>query len=170
MYRNLTFFVALSLLVSSAATAETRCAAPTDQAAFDVGALKSELSILAVDCHNEDDYNKFVERYRSELVSQDGVVNAWFKRSYGRSAQPHYDTYITLLANDQSQVGLRQGTEFCPRLKTLFTEVMSLPDSTVLAQYAAAKDLIPSTVGSCEIENPPAVQHHPVRRATRRHR
>lgn len=150
MARHFSIAVCLSVLVSTSVAAQTRCASPTDQSAFDVGALKSELSVLAVSCSDEDDYNKFVERYRSELVARDGVVNAWFKRTYGRSAQPHYDAYITLLANAQSEVGLHQGVDFCPRLTPLFTEAMALPGSTVLAQYAAGKNLIPDAAGSCE--------------------
>jgi hypothetical protein len=144
------FAAAMSLLMSAASAAPTRCASPTDQDAFDVGTLKSELSVLAVGCSNEDGYNQFVERYRTRLVTEDHVVNAWFSRTYGRSAQSHYDSYITLLANEQSQAGLRQGSDFCPRLQLLFTEVMALPDASVLAQYAAAKDLTPPEMGTCE--------------------
>ncbi len=150
MRRTLSLATAMSLLASAAFGAPTRCASSADQAAFDVGTLKSELSVLAVDCGEEDGYNRFVERYRARLVADDHVVNAWFSRTYGRAAQRQYDSYITLLANEQSEVGLRQGSDFCPRLKPLFTEVMALPDATVLPQYAAAKDLMPPEMGACE--------------------
>ncbi len=151
MARPFSLAVCLSVLVSTSVAAQTRCASPTDQSAFDVGALKSELSVLAVSCSDEDDYNKFVVRYRTELVARDGVVNAWFRRMYGsRPAQARYDSYITLLANAQSDVGLHQGTDFCPRMMSLFTEVMALPSSSVLAEYAAGKDLVPDAAGSCE--------------------
>ncbi len=143
-------FMGLGLLFSTAAGAQTRCASPSDQAAFDVGALKSELSVLAVSCSQEDGYNNFVIRYRSELVAKDGVVNAWFRRQYGRAAQTRYDAYITLLANAQSDAGLHQGSDFCPRLTPLFTEVMALPSASVLAEYAAGKDVVPAAAGSCE--------------------
>jgi hypothetical protein len=159
----------MSMLVSAASAAPTRCSSPTDQEAFDVGTLKSELSVLAVGCSNEDGYNQFVERYRTRLVNEDHVVNAWFSRTYGRGAQSHYDSYITLLANEQSQTGLRQGSDFCPRLTMLFKEVMALPDASVLAQYAAAKDLMPPEMGACESE---IVAASPTkgRRSTTRHR
>ncbi len=142
----------MSLLASTVSAAPVRCSSPTDQAAFDVGSLKSELSVLAVGCSNEDGYNQFVERYRTRLVAEDHVVNAWFSRTYGRAAQSHYDSYITLLANEQSQEGLRQGSDFCPRLTMLFKEVMALPDASVLAQYAAAKNLTPPEMGACETD------------------
>ena len=167
MRSTLSFIVAMSLLVSSASAASTRCASPTDQAAFEIGSLKSELSVLAVGCSNEDGYNAFVNRYRSRLVEEDRVVNAWFSRTYGRGAQSHYDSYITLLANEQSQVGLRQGSDFCPRLQQIFTEVMALPDASVLAQYAAAKDLMPPDMGACESEAAVAKSSNRSRRPSR---
>ncbi len=142
--------VGLGLLFSTAAGAQTRCASPTDQSAFDVAALKSQLSVLAVTCNEEDAYNRFVERFRGELVAKDAAVNAWFRRQYGRSAQQHYDAFITLLANAQSDVGLHQGSDFCPRLNMLFTEVMALPSDSVLSEYAAGKDVTPVAAGSCE--------------------
>lgn len=164
--------VSLGLLISTAAGAETACSSPADQAAFDVGALKSELTVLAIACHDQDDYNRFVERYRGELVNGDSVVNGWFKRNYGRTAQSRYDSYITSLANEQANAGQHQGSDFCPRLKVVFSEVMALPDPKLIAQYAAAKDVIPSGAGSCEL--PTQVAESPRGRsssaATRKHR
>jgi hypothetical protein len=163
----------MGMLVSTASAAPTRCSSPTDQAAFDVGTLKSELSVLAVGCSNEDGYNQFVERYRTRLVTEDHVVNAWFAHTYGRAAQSHYDSYITLLANEQSQEGLRQGSDFCPRLTMLFKEVMALPDASVLEQYAAAKDLMPPEMGACESDIVAASStkgRRPTARSTSRHR
>ena len=140
---------AVSLGLLASAQAQTRCTSPTDAAAFEVGALKSELTVLAIDCRIEENYNRFVERYRSELVARDGVVNAWFKRAYGSSAQRNYDAYITLLANEQSVIAQHEGTDFCPRMTAMFAEVMALPDASVLAQYAAAKDVVPAEVSAC---------------------
>ena len=146
---------AAGLLASSAAQAQVRCASATDQAAFDVGALKSEMIVLAETCPAADKtYNAFIERYRPELTSEDRVVNAWFKRAFGKAAQREYDSYITNLINGQSQLGLRQGSNFCPRSEVIFAEAMALPDATVLAEYAAGKDLVPAELGSCTTPPP----------------
>ncbi len=142
--------VATAVLVGMTAAAQARCASPSDQEAFDVGALKSELSVLAVACSNEEDYNHFVERDRSELVRSDGVVNAWFKKTYGRAAQPRYDSYITLLANEQGLKGQHEGSDFCPRQKPIFAEAAIVPVPQ-LAQFAAVKDLLPKDM-ACVIE------------------
>jgi hypothetical protein len=148
-HRKTTFLAVLGLLTASAASAApASCLSPEQQSAFDVGALKSELSVLAVGCSNENEYNRFVEMHRRELLSQDATVNAWFKRTYGKVAQPRYDSYITLLANEQSEIGQKQGSDFCPRLAALFPEVMAVPSAS-LAQYAAAKDLMPADLTPC---------------------
>ncbi len=70
------------------------------------------------------------------------MVNAWFKRSYGRAAQTAYDSYITLQANEQSVSGQHEGSDFCPRCKPVFAEAMAVPVAS-LPQYAAAKNLLP---------------------------
>ncbi len=143
------------MLAANAAQAQVRCASASDQAAFDVGALKSEMIVLAETCPEANTtYNAFVERYRPELLNEDRVVNAWFKRVFGKTAQREYDSYITNLINGQSQIGLKQGSNFCPRSQVIFTEAMALPDATVLAQYAAGKDLVPAELGSCTAPPP----------------
>ena len=150
--------LATAFLMGINAGAQARCSSATDQAAFDVGALKSELSVLAVGCSDEDDYNHFVERDRAELVHEDAVVNAWFKKTFGRAAQPRYDSYITLLANEQSAKGQHEGSDFCPRLKPLFAEAAVVP-VTQLPQYAAAKDLIPLDGMACDVAATPTASH-----------
>ena len=134
--------VATAMMAGLVQSAQAHCTSPNDQAAFEVAALKSELSVLAVACEDDKDYNAFIERARAELVREDAVVNAWFKRTYGRAAQSRYDSYITLQANEQSVAGQHKGSDFCPRNKQEFTEVMAVPVAS-LPQYAAGKDLFP---------------------------
>jgi hypothetical protein len=141
--------VCLGLFASAAAQAQTVCTSPAEEEAFQIGALKSELTVLAIGCKTEEAYNSFVMRYRAELVAKDNVVNAWFRHAYGRDAQKNYDAYITLLANEHSEQAQREGGDFCPRLLVMFKEVMALPSSTVLAEYAEAKDVVPAAVGAC---------------------
>ncbi len=139
----------LGLFASAAAQAQTVCISPAEEDAFQIGALKSELTVLAIGCKTEEAYNSFVERYRPELVAKDAVVNAWFRHTYGGAAQKNYDAYITLLANEHSEEAQREGTDFCPRMLTMFKEVMALPSATVLAEYAETKDVVPAAVGAC---------------------
>ncbi len=132
----------LAAMALLAGSAQAHCTAAADESAFDVGALKSELSVLAVACGEDESYNGFVTRDRTELVRQDGVVNAWFKRTYGKTAQAKYDSFITSQANEQSIAGQHEGNQFCPRLKPVFAEVAAVPLAQ-LPEYAAAKNLSP---------------------------
>ena len=145
--------VAAAVFAGMSVGAQAHCTSPTDQAAFEVGALKSELSVLAVGCADETDYNSFVERDRAELVKEDAVVNAWFKKTYGKAAQAKYDSYITLLANEQSVKGQHEGSDFCPRLKPVFSEAAVVPVN-LLPQYVAAKDVLPIDM-ACDVPASP---------------
>ncbi len=131
-----------AMVIGGAGAASAHCASAAEQSAFDVAALKSELSVLAVACQDDNEYNAFVERDRAELVREDGLVNGWFKKSFGRAAQTRYDSYITLQANEQGLAGQHEGSDFCPRLKPVFSEVMAVPVDE-LPEYAAAKNLMP---------------------------
>jgi hypothetical protein len=153
MRRAGNLLLAATMLSGLATGAQARCSSAAEQSAFDIGALKSELSVLAVACSDEDDYNHFVERDRGELVRADAVVNSWFKRTFGRTAQQRYDSYITLLANEQGLKGQHEGGDFCARLKPVFAETMVVPVAS-LPEYAAAKDVFPLDM-ACEVSASP---------------
>ncbi len=155
--------VTAGFLAAPYAQAEPQCSNPADQTVFDLAALKSQLMVLATGCHGADgDYNAFVNRYKSELGKNETEFSSYFKRSFGRKAQREQDAYVTNLANAQSQLGLRQGTDFCPRTTVLFNEVMSLRNGKDLAEYAAGKDLVPAQLGACAPAPAATGKAHPV--------
>jgi hypothetical protein len=128
------------------------CARPAEKSAFDVSGLKSQLMVIAVSCHAEDRYNDFVIRYRGELVNDEKALDSFFRRAYGRRAQQEHDDYITQLANAQSELGLQEGTSFCPLALPMFEDVMALSSTShdELPRYAAAKPIQQSlAVESC---------------------
>jgi hypothetical protein len=126
------------------------CSSATDQTMFDVAALKSEMMVLAMGCPGSDgDYNAFINKFKPQLAANEQVLTAYFKRVYGRNGQREHDAYVTNLANSQSQLGSRQGSEFCPRNTVIFKEAMALPSGNELPQYAAAKDLVPEGLDGC---------------------
>jgi hypothetical protein len=132
--------IALGLLAAPLASAN-QCARPIEKAAFDVAGLKSELMVIAISCQAQSKYNDFIQRYRTSLVSEEHMMNSYFQRAYGRSAQRQHDDYITLLANSQSDAGIQQGTLFCMKNVGLFDEVMGLKDSHELPNFATGKAL-----------------------------
>ncbi len=131
------------------ALADRQCASAADQAAFEVQALRSHLVVLATGCDDGTPYNAFIRKYQSALVANDQAVTAWFKRRYGGRGQYEHDRFVTDLTNAVSSDATTLGSDFCPRDGMIFTEVMALRGSADLAPYAAAKDLIPPSIGVC---------------------
>jgi hypothetical protein len=138
------------------ATAAESCKNPQDRDIFELAALKSEAMVLATSCHEEERYNAFVQRFKAALQANEHAFDAYFKREFGRSAQTEHDAYVTNLANAQSDVGLKEGTDFCPHTEAMFDEVMAVPTAQELPEYAAGKDLVPANLGDCVAPEPVA--------------
>ena len=145
-----------SLLVTGALSAGIAvaepCARPADLAAFGVAGLKTHLMVVALSCSQQDRYNEFVQRFRSELVTHERALHGYFARAFGGRAQTMHDDYITNLANTQSESGIHQGTLFCRQNVGMFDEVMRLPKGGI-APYAASKVLDqPMALVACPAE------------------
>ncbi len=137
-------------LLSGGLAAAQPCARPTDITALDVASLKSKLMVTAITCNQQDRYNEFVQRFRSDLMAHERSLHAYFVRSFGSRAQREHDDYITSLANTQSQNGIMQGTLFCQQNVGIFSEVLSLAKGSELPGYAAGKHLAqPIEVVAC---------------------
>jgi len=148
---SLPIVLAASCLAIGGVRAAQRC---PEQPVFDVEALKSQMMVLATACHDDSQYNAFIRRYQAALMSNEHALDAYFHRVYGRRGQAEHDAFITNLANAQSDEGLKQGTDFCPRNDTLFTEAMALEGASDLPQFAAGQDLIPPSLASCQAPEP----------------
>lgn len=153
-------FMAVSLTagqVLAAPLAQAECARPMDKSAFDVAGMKSELMVVALTCDVRDKYNDFVARYQPTLRAQEHNLDSYFHRAYGRRAQKAHDDYITLLANVQSETGIKQGTLFCRENIGLFDEVLALPKSADIVSYAGSKAFVqPATLTTCTDTRGPA--------------
>jgi hypothetical protein len=151
---------AAAALLAQPALAVQRCANETDQAVFEVEALKTELMVVATTCKGmtEDRYNDFVRRYQQALVATNRELGRYFTKIHGRSGQRQNDIFITELANARSNNARQLGSDFCPRNSGLFDEVMSLSGPTDLPAYAATKDLLSSGVSACPGGTPAAAR------------
>lgn len=162
--------VAASLLGSHVAAAATSCAGPAERTAFDIAGLKSQMMVTALTCAENEKYNAFITRFRPDLASNEKVLNGYFSRTFGRSAQKQHDDYITQLANEQSQTGLKQGTLFCMQSVGLFDEASALRNGGELPDFASGKTLVqPISMTSCGVE-PRRATPAPSRRAPARRR
>jgi hypothetical protein len=143
------------------------CTSLADQSAYEVLALRQEMTLLGTKCGREQEYNKnFVARFQPALQSNDREVLAYFRRIYGRAGQSRMDTFTTDLVTEMSHEANEQGAEFCPRAEWVVSEMNALTSLDQLAQYAAVKDFSPVGMSMC----PPGAARSPERRAPRRHR
>ncbi len=146
----LSALLAPALLCAGIASAQP-CANPADVYAFDVASLKTKLMVTAITCNQQERYNDFVQRFRSDLMVHERALQAYFSRAFGGGRGQHeHDDYITSLANTHSQSGIRQGTSFCQMNVGMFNEVLALHQGTELANYAASKELVqPVEIVAC---------------------
>jgi hypothetical protein len=149
MRRVVSAVAALTLLTAEPVLAQQQCTSLSDQSAFEVQALRSELMVLATGCHDDDAYNAFIRRYQADLQGNERAINAYFQHRYGRAGQTEHDRFVTDLANAISRQGSDLGGDFCPRNGMIFHEVLALQSATELADFAAGKNLVPATVEIC---------------------
>jgi hypothetical protein len=147
------------------------CVFDADRAAFDIEGLKSQLMVTAVTCGDEakSKYNAFMQRYQPQVASAEQVLQGYFKKSYGKAGPKQYDEYMTQLADNQEQVGLKAGTAYCSNLNAMYDEVLSLHDGSELHDYSNAKLLYqPATFDTCSFA-PPAATKSKVRHSKAKH-
>jgi hypothetical protein len=149
MRRVVSAVVALTMLSAQPVLAQQQCTSMSDQSAFEVQALRSELMVLATGCHDDDRYNAFIRRFQADLQGNERAINAYFQHRYGRAGQTEHDRFVTDLANAISRQGSDLGGDFCPRNGMIFHEVLALQSSTELADFAAGKNLVPASVEIC---------------------
>ena len=99
MRRVVSAVVALTMLSAQPVLAQQQCTSLSDQSAFEVQALRSELMVLATGCHDDDRYNAFIRRFQADLQGNERAINAYFQHRYGRAGQTEHDRFVTDLAN-----------------------------------------------------------------------
>jgi hypothetical protein len=149
MRRFVSAVAALTMLSAQPVLAERQCSSVIDQSAFEVQALRSELMVLATGCHDDEQYNAFIHRYQGDLQTNERTIISYFQHRYGKAGQTEHDRFVTDLANAISHQGSNLGGDFCPRNGLIFNEVLALQSSTELTDFAAGKDLVPSSVPIC---------------------
>lgn len=115
------------------------CLRPAEKTAFDVHTLQTALMVAALNCKQEDEYNGFVTRFRSDLGGAYRNVAAHFRRTGGGVRR--LDDHITNLANAHSQDSIRQGSLFCQNVAPMWQRVMALRTGADLAQFSTTNSV-----------------------------
>jgi hypothetical protein len=142
-------FGALAVALAPVDAAPT-CTSAADQSAYEVLALRQEMTLLGTKCGREQEYNKnFVVRFQPTLQANDREVLTYFRRLYGGAGQSRMQTFATDLVTQMSHEANQQGAEFCPRAAWVIREMDALRSMDELAQYAAVKDFSPVGMSMC---------------------
>jgi hypothetical protein len=105
------------------------------QQAFNVIGLKSALMVGALSCGQQDQYDSFMRMYQPHILSDQHVLDTYFRRIDGRVGQTKEDAFVTLLANNQSVSGISTGPTFCLNNKAEFDAVLNMKSSTELDAF-----------------------------------
>lgn len=155
----------LALLAAGPAIAQS-CVQPAERAAFEVRALQSQLMVAALTCNRDNDYNAFVRKFQADLGASYRTIQGHFRRTAGGGHQRAMDGFITQLANEQSQEGVRAGSHFCRLVTPLFQAALAQNNVQALAELSVERNVLnPLAAPTCA---PPAVRTaSAARRATR---
>ncbi|MGE4480977.1 hypothetical protein [Acidocella sp.] len=97
------------------------------QQAFNVISLKSALMVAALSCNQRDQYDAFMHSFQPHVLAAQRTMDAYFHKASGRySGQKMEDSFITLLANNQSVSGIAQGQIFCLNNQAEYKAVLAI--------------------------------------------
>ncbi len=122
------------------------------QQAFNVIGLKSALMVGALSCNMQDKYDAFMTEYQPHILTEQRIMDAYFRRIGGHYGQSREDTFVTLLANNQSVSGIAEGAIFCLNNSAEFNAVLSLKSPADLDNFVT--DQAPPTDSTVATNQP----------------
>lgn len=135
------------------------------QQAFNVVALKSALMVAALSCDQRDKYDAFMHSFQPHVLESQREMDAYFHKASGPySGQKMEDTFITLLANNQSVAGIAQGQIFCLNNQAEYNAVLALKtpdqlDSFVTDAPPGATTQVASAAVPAAVPAPAKAEH-----------
>ncbi len=123
------------------------------QQAFNVIGLKSALMVAALTCGDQQQYDAFMQNFQPHVLAAQHAMDAYFRKASGRSSgQKMEDSFVTLLANNQTMAGMAQGSTFCLNNAAEFQAVLALKSSDDLDHFVT--DLSPSAAAQVASATP----------------
>lgn len=114
------------------------------QQAFNVVGLKSALMVAALSCNQQDKYDAFMTTFQPHILAAQHAMDAYFHKASGPySGQKMEDNFVTLLANNQSDAGISEGSIFCLNNAAEFDAVLALKTPADLDHFVT--DQAPAT-------------------------
>jgi len=158
--RRLMMSLLLATTYGSTAIASP-CMRPTEQQAFNIIGLKSALMVGALSCSQRDQYDAFMIRFQPHILTEQHVMDSYFRRSGGHYGQSREDDYVTLLANSQSETGIAQGAVYCQSAATEFKQVLAITSISALDAFATSNPTPqPISLNACSVISHIHPRHH----------
>ena len=106
------------------------------QQAFNLISLKSALMVAALSCNQQEEYDAFMTTFQPHILAAQHTMDAYFRKASGPySGQKMEDTFVTLLANNQADAGIAQGSLFCLNNNAEFGAVLALKNPNDLDHF-----------------------------------
>lgn len=119
------------------------------QQAFNVIGLKSALMVAALSCNEQDKYDAFMTSFHPHILAAQHAMDTYFHKASGPySGQKMEDNFVTLLANDQSNAGITEGSNFCLNNTAEFAAVLALKSTADLDKFVSNQGPMTTTVAS----------------------
>lgn len=136
---------------AGSAAAGPYCAGREDTAALRAAALRQQLMVAALTCHQADSFNRFVTLYRGDFLDSDQALKRYFARENGSGADDAYNAYKTRLANDSSLRSLHD-PQFCRAAAIAFD--IALSRSPALSELVSDRTIpIRTGLAGCDGED-----------------
>jgi hypothetical protein len=133
--KNLLHGLTVIAVVSSpvfASAAESVCKANSDEKSVFVRSLQTDLMVGALTCNSSDQYNSFIHQFSSVLKTDADHLRGYFKKRNGKAGPDELNTFVTHLANDESERSIQQGqTAYCDNTAKIFQTVLALPPAKI---------------------------------------
>jgi hypothetical protein len=120
---------------TTSAWAANACVQDQDLIALRATALQQQLMVAGYSCHEAGEYNRFVEIYRSQLLSSDAALMAFFIHRNAATGSDDYNAFKTKLANIAALRSANDTDAFCGHARTAFRAALS-------TEKASLRDLV----------------------------
>ncbi len=115
-----------------AATAAETCKPTSDEKSVFMRSLQTDLMVAALTCSTSDQYNTFIHQFQSVLKTDADHLRGYYKKRRGKAGAEELNTFVTHLANDESERSIQQGqSAYCDNAAKLFQTVLATPAAKV---------------------------------------
>lgn len=144
------WIAAAAAVLAFPAMATAACATKSEVQAINLRALKSSLMVAALSCGQQSEYNAFINKHNALFSSDGHEVKGYFSRNYGSSGDYHMNRFITKLANEASNVSMKQSSEaYCTAMKSAFKEIVAMNRESVQSHAASARYVSLHGIDAC---------------------